>query len=94
MPGHGTEPTRAVLLAAQRTSRTSSFESRVGRRKRESAAYARATARASLGSTASELLGRDVEAARVDAIIDRLPDGGARLVVSGDAGVGKSALLH
>jgi len=50
-------------------------------------------ARASLGSTASELVGRDVEAARVDAIIERLPDGGAALVVSGEAGVGKSALL-
>jgi hypothetical protein len=51
-------------------------------------------ARASLGSTDSELVGRDVEAARVDAIIERLPGGGAALVVSGEAGVGKSALLR
>ena len=79
---------------AQSTSRTSSFESRVERRKRKSAAYARAMARASLGLTDSELVGRDVEAARVDAIIERLPDGGAALVVSGETGVGKSALLH
>ena len=51
-------------------------------------------ARTSLGSTASELVGRDIEAERVDAIIERLPDGEAALVVSGEAGVGKSALLH
>jgi DNA-binding CsgD family transcriptional regulator len=50
-------------------------------------------ARASLGSTDSELVGRDVEAARVDAIFERLSYGGAGLVVSGEAGVGKSALL-
>jgi DNA-binding CsgD family transcriptional regulator len=50
-------------------------------------------ARASLGSTDSELVGRDVEAARVDAVFERLPYGGAGLVVSGEAGVGKSALL-
>jgi DNA-binding CsgD family transcriptional regulator len=42
----------------------------------------------------SQLVGRDIEAGRVDAIIERLPDGGAALVVSGEAGVGKSALLH
>jgi DNA-binding CsgD family transcriptional regulator len=41
----------------------------------------------------SQLVGRGVEAARLDAIIERLPDGGAALVVSGEAGVGKSALL-
>jgi DNA-binding CsgD family transcriptional regulator len=42
----------------------------------------------------SQLIGRDVEAARVDAIIEHLREDGAVLVVSGDAGVGKSALLH
>jgi DNA-binding CsgD family transcriptional regulator/tetratricopeptide (TPR) repeat protein len=42
----------------------------------------------------SELVGRDVEAARVDAIFERLPEGGAALVVSGEPGVGKSALLQ
>jgi DNA-binding CsgD family transcriptional regulator len=42
----------------------------------------------------SELVGRDVEAARVDAIVEGLPEGGAAMVVSGEAGVGKSALLH
>src|SRR2546423_9101381 len=41
-----------------------------------------------------QLIGRDVEAARLDAIFERLPEGGAALVVSGEAGVGKSALLH
>ncbi len=42
----------------------------------------------------SALVGRDVEAARVDAIIEGLPERGAALVVSGEPGVGKSALLH
>ena len=42
----------------------------------------------------AQLVGRDVEAARVDTLIERLPEGGAALVVSGEAGVGKSALLR
>ena len=42
---------------------------------------------------ASQLIGRDVEAARVDAMLERLAEGGAALLVSGEAGVGKSALL-
>src|SRR5712691_10579032 len=42
----------------------------------------------------SELIGRDIESARVDELIDRLPERGAALVVSGAAGVGKTALLH
>jgi hypothetical protein len=42
----------------------------------------------------SRLIGRDAEAARIEAMIDRLPEGGSALVVSGEAGVGKSALLH
>ena len=42
---------------------------------------------------ASQLVGRDVETARVDAMLERLAEGGAALVVSGEAGVGKSALL-
>jgi hypothetical protein len=50
--------------------------------------------RASFGLMESELVGRDVEAARVDAIVEGLAEGGAALVVSGEAGVGKSALLH
>jgi hypothetical protein len=41
-----------------------------------------------------ELVGRDFEAARVDGIIEGLPEGGAALVLSGEPGVGKSALLH
>jgi DNA-binding CsgD family transcriptional regulator len=47
-----------------------------------------------VGSADAQLVGRDVEAARVDALIERLPEGGAAMVVSGEAGVGKSALLH
>ena len=42
----------------------------------------------------SQLVGRDIEVARVDAIIEGLPERGAALVVSGEPGVGKSALLH
>ena len=42
----------------------------------------------------SELVGRDVETARIDAIVEGLAEGGAALVISGEAGVGKSALLH
>ena len=42
----------------------------------------------------SQLVGRDVEVALVDAIIEGLPERGAALVVSGEPGVGKSALLH
>ena len=37
----------------------------------------------------SQLDGRDLEAARVDALIERLREGGAALVVYGEAGVGK-----
>jgi DNA-binding CsgD family transcriptional regulator len=42
----------------------------------------------------SEMVGRGLEAGRVDAIIEGLTEGGAALVVSGEPGVGKSALLH
>ncbi|HEY2435947.1 MAG TPA: AAA family ATPase, partial [Solirubrobacteraceae bacterium] len=47
-----------------------------------------------VGSADAQLVGREVEAARVDGLIERMPEGGAALVVSGEAGVGKSALLH
>jgi DNA-binding CsgD family transcriptional regulator len=40
-----------------------------------------------------ELLGREHESRLVDALIDRLREGGAALVVRGEAGIGKSALL-
>src|SRR3984957_12831044 len=49
---------------------------------------------ATVGSAETQLVGREVEAARVDTLIERLPEGGAALVVSGEAGVGKSALLR
>ena len=42
---------------------------------------------------ASQLVGRDVETARVDTMLGRLAEGGEALLVSGEAGVGKSALL-
>ena len=47
----------------------------------------------SVDLSASQLVGRDVEAARVDAVLERLAEGGAALLVSGEAGVGKSAML-
>jgi hypothetical protein len=37
---------------------------------------------------ASQLVGRDTEVARVDAMLERLAEGGAALVVSGEAGSG------
>jgi hypothetical protein len=42
----------------------------------------------------SVLIGRDDEVARVEAVLDRLRSGmGEALVISGAAGIGKSALL-
>jgi AAA ATPase domain len=43
---------------------------------------------------ASGLIGRDVERARLDVVLDRLRQGGAGLVVRGEPGIGKSALLQ
>ena len=41
----------------------------------------------------SELIGRDEEVARVDALLDRVRDRGGALVIRGEPGIGKSALL-
>ncbi|HUE27248.1 MAG TPA: AAA family ATPase [Solirubrobacteraceae bacterium] len=41
----------------------------------------------------SELVGREVEIERVEALIDHLQDEGGALVIRGEAGIGKSALL-
>ena len=41
----------------------------------------------------SELIGRDDEVARVDALLDRVRDRGGALVIRGEPGIGKSALL-
>jgi DNA-binding NarL/FixJ family response regulator len=41
----------------------------------------------------SDLIGRDGEDERLGALIDHLPHGGGTLLVSGEAGIGKSALL-
>jgi DNA-binding CsgD family transcriptional regulator/tetratricopeptide (TPR) repeat protein len=40
-----------------------------------------------------DIIGRDPELARLDALLDGLPAGGGALVLHGDAGVGKSTLL-
>ncbi len=41
----------------------------------------------------SDLIGRDEEYERLGALIDRIPDGGGTLLISGEPGIGKSALL-
>src|SRR5271169_807098 len=41
----------------------------------------------------SELIGRNDEVARVDALLDRVRDRGGALVIRGEPGIGKSALL-
>jgi hypothetical protein len=41
----------------------------------------------------SELIGRNDEVARVDTLLDRVRDRGGALVIGGEAGIGKSALL-
>jgi AAA ATPase domain len=43
---------------------------------------------------APALIGREAEIARVDAVLDGLPGQGAALVVAGEAGIGKSALIE
>jgi DNA-binding CsgD family transcriptional regulator len=50
------------------------------------------TGRQDLGAP-SDLIGRDGEGERLGALIDHLQDGGGALLVSGEAGIGKSALL-
>ena len=40
-----------------------------------------------------ELIGREDEVARIDALLDRVRDRGGALVVRGEPGIGKSALL-
>jgi DNA-binding CsgD family transcriptional regulator len=42
---------------------------------------------------ARELIGRHAEMARLDALVGNLHEGGGALVVSGEAGIGKSAML-
>ena len=42
----------------------------------------------------SELVGRNAEGARVDALLDRVRDRGGALVIRGEPGIGKSALLE
>src|SRR4029077_6762866 len=41
-----------------------------------------------------ELIEREQESAALDALVDRLRDGGAAIVVRGEAGIGKSVLLQ
>jgi len=41
-----------------------------------------------------ELIEREQESAVLDALVDRLPDGGGAVVVRGEAGIGKSVLLQ
>src|SRR6202011_4128511 len=48
---------------------------------------------ASRPGLSSELIGRKVEIERVEAVLDHLQAGGGALVIRGEAGIGKSALL-
>jgi len=43
---------------------------------------------------AAELVGRSAETGRIDAVLNRLGRGGDALLIVGDPGIGKSALLH
>ncbi len=43
--------------------------------------------------TAQELIGRRAEIERLDALVDRPHEGGGALVISGEAGIGKTAVL-
>jgi DNA-binding CsgD family transcriptional regulator len=42
----------------------------------------------------SDLIGREAESGLIAAVVDRLPAGGGALVLRGEPGIGKSALLH
>jgi predicted ATPase len=55
--------------------------------------YARPVGVSSLSSAPPELIGRERETARLDAVLDRLRDRGDALLICGEAGIGKSALL-
>ena len=44
--------------------------------------------------SSSELIGREAERKRVDAVLDRLHERGGALLVRGEAGIGKSSLLR
>src|SRR5258708_10467376 len=47
-----------------------------------------------VGSDAvSDLIGREAESGLIAAVVDRLPAGGGALVLRGEPGIGKSALL-
>ncbi len=56
-------------------------------------AYARLMIETSRTVAGSQLVGREVEIERVEAVIDHLQDEGGALVIRGEAGIGKSALL-
>jgi DNA-binding CsgD family transcriptional regulator len=55
--------------------------------------YARPVGVSSLSSAPPELIGRERETARLDDVLDRLRDRGDALLICGEAGIGKSALL-
>jgi predicted ATPase len=45
------------------------------------------------GGAGGPILGREIELARLDGLVDALPERGAALLVRGEAGIGKSVLL-
>ena len=58
----------------------------------QNAVYARPMA-VSTGPVGEGLIGRDTEIERLDRVLDRLCERGGTLIVRGEAGIGKSALL-
>src|SRR5256714_14237995 len=55
--------------------------------------FSQATASRPYAHRMADLIGRDDATSRLDAVLDHLRDGGGALVVRGEAGIGKSALL-
>src|SRR5260370_4691410 len=57
-------------------------------------AHTRVMGRVRLVDTGPELIEREQECAMLDALVDRLREGGGAVVVRGEAGIGKSVLLQ
>ena len=56
-------------------------------------AYAQVVTGDARSDSSFELIGREAERTRVDAVLDRLHETGGALLVRGEAGIGKSCLL-
>ena len=81
---------RTVLHADRVPAIRSQFAT--GNKRRLRAVYARAMA-VSTRPVAAGLIGRETEVERLDAVLDRIREQGAAILVRGEPGIGKSALL-